>query len=78
MHAEKILKVWNKEYPDYPQHYARVIDNYTNYAQSLIDDLRIKEIAAGSRISVDIAGLQYRVIPEILNLVFFKRVMSRD
>jgi type I restriction enzyme R subunit len=37
-HAEKISKVWDLEFPNYPPHYCRVIDNYEEYAQSLIDD----------------------------------------
>ena len=75
-HAEKILEVWNKEYPDYPNHYARVIDNYTNYAQSLIDDFSDQSKLPQIAISVDMleTGID---VPEILNLVFFKKVMSR-
>ena len=75
-HAEKILEVWNKEFPDYPTHYARVIDNYTNYAQSLIDDFSDKAKLPQIAISVDMLDTGIDV-PEILNLVFFKRVMSR-
>lgn len=75
-HAEKILEVWNKEYPDYPNHYARVIDNYTNYAQSLIDDFSEKSKLPQIAISVDMLDTGIDV-PEILNLVFFKKVMSR-
>jgi hypothetical protein len=49
-HAEKILEVWNKEFPDYPGHYARVIDNY---AQSPIDDFsdksKMPQIAISSK-----------------------------
>ncbi len=76
-HAEKILEVWGKEYPDYPAHYARVIDNYTNYAQSLIDDFSDRNKLPQIAISVDMldTGID---IHEILNLVFFKRVMSRS
>ena len=36
-HAEKILEVFNKEYPNLPD-YAKVIDNYMTYAQSAIDE----------------------------------------
>jgi len=75
-HAEKILEVWNQEYPDYPSHYARVIDNYTNYAQSLIDDFSDKNKLPQIAISVDMLDTGIDV-PEILNLVFFKKVMSR-
>ena len=75
-HAEKILEVWNQEYPDYPSHYARVIDNYTNYTQSLIDDFSDKNKLPPIAISVDMLDTGIDV-PEILNLVFFKKVMSR-
>jgi type I restriction enzyme R subunit len=75
-HAEKILEVWNQEYPDYPSHYARVIDNYTNYAQSLIDDFADKQKLPQIAVSVDMLDTGIDV-PEILNLVFFKKVLSR-
>ncbi|MDD5486042.1 MAG: DEAD/DEAH box helicase family protein [Dehalococcoidales bacterium] len=75
-HAEKIMEVWNQEYPDYPAHYARVIDNYTNYAQSLIDDFSEKNKMPQIAISVDMLDTGIDV-PEILNLLFFKKVMSR-
>jgi len=75
-HAEKILEMWNREYPDYPPHYARVIDNYTNYAQSLIDDFSDKTKPPQIAISVDMLDTGIDV-PEILNLVFFKKVLSR-
>lgn len=76
-HAEKILEVWNLEYPDYPSHYARVIDNYTNYAQSLIDDFSEAKKYPQIAISVDMLDTGIDV-PEILNLVFFKAVKSRS
>jgi type I restriction enzyme R subunit len=75
-HAEKILEVWNQEFPDYPNHYARVIDNRTNYAQSLIDDFADRDKLPQIAISVDMLDTGIDV-PEILNLVFFKKVMSR-
>ena len=36
-HAEKILEIFNKEYPHLPG-FAKVIDNYMTYAQSAIDE----------------------------------------
>lgn len=36
-HVEKILEIFNREYPYLPE-YAKVIDNYTKYAQSAIDE----------------------------------------
>lgn len=75
-HAEKILEVWDKEFSGYPTHYARVIDNYANYAQSLIDDFSDKSKFPQIAISVDMLDTGIDV-PEILNLVFFKKVLSR-
>ena len=31
-HAEKILEVWNQEFPDYPSHYARVSELFDDVA----------------------------------------------
>lgn len=75
-HAEKILEVWNQEFPDYPSHYAQIIDNKINYAQSLIDDFSDKTKLPQIAISVDMLDTGIDV-PEILNLVFFKKVMSQ-
>ena len=76
LHAEKILAVWNQEYPEYPVHYCRVIDNYTNYAQSLLDEFSDRNKLPQIAISVDMLDTGIDV-PEILNLVFFKKVMSK-
>jgi type I restriction enzyme R subunit len=70
------LEVWNKEFPEYPPHYCRVIDNYTNYAQSLIDDFSDPTKYPQIAVSVDMLDTGIDV-PEILNLVFFKKVFSR-
>ena len=75
LHAEKILEVFGKEYP-HLNGYAKVIDNYMNYAQSAIDEFsdpgKLPQIA----ISVDMLDTGIDV-PEVLNLVFFKKVMSK-
>lgn len=76
-HAEQILKVWNSEFPEYPQHYSRVIDNYTNYSQSLIDDFSETNKLPQIAISVDMLDTGIDV-PELLNLVFFKPVFSKS
>ena len=74
-HAEKILEVFNKEYPHLPG-FAKVIDNQMTFAQSAIDDFsdagKLPQIA----ISVDMLDTGIDV-PEVLNLVFFKKVMSK-
>ncbi|MCL1791590.1 MAG: DEAD/DEAH box helicase family protein [Peptococcaceae bacterium] len=75
-HAEEILKVWNKEYADYPTDYAQVIDNTINHALDLIDKFSAKNRMPQIAISVDMLDTGIDV-PEILNLVFFKKVFSR-
>lgn len=74
-HAEKIFEIFNKEYPNY-NGYAKVIDNYTNYAQSAIDEFSNPKKLPQIAISVDMLDTGIDV-PEVLNLVFFKKVMSK-
>lgn len=74
-HAEKILEVFNKEYPHLPN-YAKVIDNYMTYAQSAIDEFSDPKKMPQIAISVDMLDTGIDV-PEVLNLVFFKNVMSK-
>ena len=74
-HAEKILEVYNKEYPRLPD-YAKVIDNYMTYAQSAIDEFSDPKKMPQIAISVDMLDTGIDV-PEVLNLVFFKKVMSK-
>ena len=75
LHAEKILEVFNKEYPHLPDH-AKVIDNYMTYAQSAIDEFSDPKKMPQIAISVDMLDTGIDV-PEVLNLVFFKKVMSK-
>ncbi|MHC1722184.1 MAG: DEAD/DEAH box helicase family protein [Aminipila sp.] len=74
-HAEKILEVFNKEY-SHLTNYAKVIDNYMTYAQSAIDEFSEPRKLPQIAISVDMldTGID---IPEVVNLVFFKKVMSK-
>lgn len=74
-HAEKILEVFQKEYPHIPD-YAKVIDNYLNYAQSAIDEFSDAKKMPQIAISVDMLDTGIDV-PEVVNLVFFKKVMSK-
>ena len=74
-HAEKILEVFNKEYPHLPD-FAKVIDNYITYAQSAIDEFSDPKKMPQIAISVDMLDTGIDV-PEVLNLVFFKKVMSK-
>lgn len=78
-HAEKILKIFNKEYPNLgknSQPFAKVIDNYMTYTQSAIDEFSDSKKMPQIAISVDMLDTGIDV-PEVLNLVFFKKVMSK-
>ena len=73
-HAEKILQIFNKDYP-HLNGFAQVIDNRINYAQSLIDEFSEADKLPQIAISVDMMDTGIDV-PEVVNLVFFKKVMS--
>ena len=78
-HAEKILEIFNKQYPELSkngQPFAKVIDNYMTYAQSAIDEFSDPKKMPQIAISVDMLDTGIDV-PEVLNLVFFKKVMSK-
>ena len=75
-HAEFVEKRFNRHYPHYAGHFARVIDHYATYAQSLIDDFSQKNKAPHLAISVDMLDTGIDV-PEVANLVFFKPVYSK-
>ena len=75
LHAEKIFEVFNKEYPEL-NGYAKVIDNKINYAQSAIDEFSEANKLPQIAISVDMLDTGIDV-PEVVNLVFFKKVMSK-
>ena len=75
-HAEFIEKRFNHHYPQLKGSFARTIDHYATYAQSLLDDFARKDSAPHIAISVDMldTGID---IPEVANLVFFKPVYSK-
>ena len=74
-HAKKILEVFGQEYPHLPG-FAQIIDNHMTYAQSAIDDFSDPKKLPQIAISVDMLDTGIDV-PEVLNLVFFKKVMSK-
>lgn len=75
-HAQKIVERFNILYPEKGDGYCKLIDNYVNYAQTLIDDFSIKN--KEPVIAVSVAMLDTGVdVPEVLNLVFFKRIYSK-
>lgn len=76
-HAKAIVERFNTLYPEYGGNYAKVIDYSTKYVDTLIDDfsdpIKMPQIA----VSVDMldTGID---IPQVLNLVFFKKVRSKS
>jgi type I restriction enzyme, R subunit len=75
-HAQFIAERFDANYPHMKGHFARVIDNKTEYAQSLIDDFSQPAKAPHIAIAVDMLDTGIDV-PEAANLVFFKKVRSR-
>lgn len=75
-HAVYIEKRFNAHFPQYKGTFARVIDNYEPYAESLLDKFTQPEDEPVIAISVDMLDTGIDV-PSILNLVFFKRVYSK-
>jgi type I restriction enzyme R subunit len=75
-HAVFIEERFNHHYPDKKGSFARIIDHYAQYAQSLIDDFSIADKDPQIAISVDMLDTDIDV-PEICNLVFFKPVYSK-
>jgi type I restriction enzyme, R subunit len=75
-HAVFLQDRFDHHYPHLAGRAARVIDNRSPYAQSLIDEFADPTSALAIAISVDMldTGID---IPEIVNLVFFKPVRSR-
>ncbi len=76
-HAQKIVDRFNILYPDLGgKGFCKLIDNYVNYAQTLIDDFSKKDGEPTIAVSVDMLDTGIDV-PEVVNLVFFKRVFSK-
>lgn len=75
-HAELILKRFNILYPERGPEYCKVIDNYINYAQSIIESFEVRDRMPQISVSVDMLDTGIDV-PDVLNLVFFKRVYSK-
>lgn len=75
-HAEFIKKQFDKLYPEYKGHFARVIDNKEKYRKKLLEDFEDKDKFPQIAISVDMLDTGIDV-PEILNLVFYKPVFSK-
>lgn len=74
-HAEFIIQRFNIQYPEYRGNFAQIIDNYSQNPESLLDDFKCDNKYPQIAVSVDMLDTGIDV-PEVANLVFFKRVYS--
>lgn len=75
-HAVAIVDRFNTIFPQYGGKFAKVVDYDTKYVESIIDDFKQKDKMPQIAVSVDMLDTGIDV-PEILNLVFFKKVKSK-
>lgn len=75
-HADFIVKRFNVLYPEYKGDFAKPVYTGINYVESTMDDFEMKTKLPQIAVSVDMldTGID---IPEILNLVFFKKIRSK-
>lgn len=75
-HAELIVERFKILYPKLGNDFCKLIDNQVKYAQNIIDNFEIRNNMPQIAVSVDMldTGID---IPDILNLVFFKRIFSK-
>ncbi|MBP9849307.1 MAG: DEAD/DEAH box helicase family protein [Flavobacterium sp.] len=77
-HAVFIEERFNKNYPEYGGSFLRVIDNYEDKAQDLLEKFCVhkgEELQPQIAVSVDMMDTGVDA-PRVLNLVFFKEVKS--
>jgi type I restriction enzyme R subunit len=76
VHAELIVNRFEKLYPELGPEYCKLVDNYVTYAQNIIDTFTLRDKFPQIAVSVDMLDTGIDV-PDILNLVFFKRIYSK-
>lgn len=75
-HAEMIVEMFRILYPELGPDFCALIDNYIPYAAKLINQFGVKKMEPQIAVSVDMLDTGIDV-PEVLNLVFFKRIHSK-
>ena len=75
-HAQLIVQRFAHLYPEYGSDFCVLIDNQVTYSQNLIDNFSVPAKMPQIAVSVDMLDTGIDV-PEILNLVFFKKVKSK-
>lgn len=74
-HAEMVVERFGVLYPELGPDFCRLIDNYMEHSQTLIDSF--EERVSLPQVSVSVYMLDTGIdVPDILNLVFFKPVLS--
>lgn len=75
-HAEAIVEIFNELYPEYKGEFAKAIYHDISYVDDPIDKFKDKNSYPQIAVSVDMldTGID---IPELVNLVFFKKVRSK-
>jgi len=74
--AKLIVERFNVLYPEYGNGFCEQIDYSIDYSQDLIDKFSLRDKMPQIAVSVDMLDTGIDV-PDVLNLVFFKRVRSR-
>lgn len=74
--AKLIVERFNTLYPEYDSGFCEQIDYSIKYSQNLIDKFSLRDSMPQIAVSVDMLDTGIDV-PDVLNLVFFKRVRSR-
>lgn len=74
--AKLIVERFNILYPEYGNGFCEQIDYSINYSQDLIDKFSLRDSIPQIAVSVDMLDTGIDV-PDVLNLVFFKRVRLR-
>lgn len=75
LHAKAIVERFNKLFPEYGGDFIKQIDYSIKYADVLLDDFGTRDKYPQIAVSVDMLDTGIDV-PEILNLVFYKKVKS--
>lgn len=75
-HADFIVQRFDALYPEYRGNFAQAIYHNINYVSNVIDNFKDKDSYPQIAVSVDMLDTGIDV-PEILNLVFFKKVRSK-
>ncbi|WP_031425527.1 DEAD/DEAH box helicase family protein [Flavimarina sp. Hel_I_48] len=76
-HAVFIEKRFNKNYPEYGGSFLRIIDNYADKAQDILEMFCEDKIEMEPQVAVSVDMMDTGVdAPRVVNLVFFKRVRS--